>query len=159
MSKIVYSPFIEPIKADQMTTSQKPNTLYYIISVFFLLWNLIGVAFFFVELLAPDMVTQAMSEEQAQLYNSRPVWYMANYGVAVFGGIAACMALLVKNKFAVIAAFISFLALVISTTYNFYAGSWNMVGAGDRVMFLLVPFFGLLLYLYTRFARSKNWLR
>jgi hypothetical protein len=142
-----------------MTIYQKPNAFYYIISVFFLLWNLIGVAFFFVELLAPDMVTQAMSEEQVTLYNSRPVWYMTNYGVAVFGGIAACIALLIKNKFAVIVAFISFFALVISTAYNFYAGSWNMVGTGDRVMFLLVPFLGLLLYLYTRFARAKGWLK
>ncbi|MGB5983639.1 MAG: hypothetical protein WBG46_15995 [Nonlabens sp.] len=141
-----------------MANRPKPNILFWIIALVFLLWNLIGMAFFFTEMFASDMIVAQMNDHQAAIYENRPAWYMGNYAMAVFGGVMACIALLFKHRSAVWAAAISFLALIISTIYNFNIGAWDYVGDGDKVTFLLVPILGLLLLLYTFYARKKNWL-
>lgn len=141
-----------------MTSKTKPNVLFWIIALVFLLWNLIGLAFFFTEVFASEMIVAQMNEEQAQMYADRPAWYMGNYAVAVFSGVLACIALLFKNRSAVWLSGISFIALIISTIYNFSIGAWEMVEASDQLMFLLVPIFGLILFLYALFARKKGWL-
>jgi len=141
-----------------MANRPRPNVLFWIIVLLLLLWNLIGMAFFFTEMFASDMIVAQMNGDQAAIYENRPAWYMGNYALAVFGGTLACIALLFKHRSAVWAATVSLIALIISTTYNFSIGAWDYVSDGDKVTFLLVPIMGLLLLLYSFYARRKNWL-
>lgn len=142
-----------------MTNRPRPNVLFWIIALVFLLWNLIGMAFFFTEMFASEMIVAQMNDNQAAIYENRPAWYMGNYALAVFGGVMACIALLFKHRSAIYAASVSFAALIISTFYNFSIGAWDYVSTGDKVTFLLVPIMGLLLLLYTIYALKRNWLR
>ncbi|ARN78817.1 hypothetical protein BST97_12910 [Nonlabens spongiae] len=142
-----------------MTARSKPNVLFYIIALVFLLWNLIGVGFFFTEMFAEDMIVAQMNEHQERIYENRPAWYMGNYALAVFAGLVACIAMLFKHRSAVLFAAISFLAVLISTAFNFSVGAWEYVSTADLVTFLLVPIMGFLLALYTLYARKKGWLR
>ncbi len=142
-----------------MTAKSRPNVLFYIITLIFLLWNFIGVGYFFTEMFAADMIVAQMSEHQERIYENRPAWYMGNYALAVFAGLVACIAMLFKHRSAILFAAVSLLAVLISTTFNFTLGAWDHVSSADRITFLLVPIMGVLLLLYTFFARKKGWLR
>lgn len=142
-----------------MNTHSRPGALFYVIVIIFLLWNLLGLAFFFTEMFASDMIVENMNNEQRLMYENRPAWYMGNYAVAVFCGVFACIALLFKRRFAVIVALLSFIAIIISTFYNITIGAWKMVETADKVSFALVPVSGLLLLVYTWSVRKKGWLK
>ena len=104
-----------------MTARSKPTVLFWIITLVFLLWNLIGVAFFFTEMFASDMIVAQMSPDELTVYENRPAWYIGNYGMAVFGALVACIALFFKHRSAVWFSLVSLIALLISTTYLFNA--------------------------------------
>jgi hypothetical protein len=123
-----------------------------------LLWNLIGVTFFITEWLAPELVTEAMTADQRSIYDSRPGWYLINYGTATITGVVACALLLAKRRIAVLLALISTICVLISTGFNISQGYWDLLNTSDQVTFLLVPILSLALYFYSRFASRKEWL-
>lgn len=141
-----------------MTHKVKPPLFFWILTLVFLLWNFIGMAFFFTETFASDMIVAQMSEEQAQIYESRPAWYMGNYALAVFTGVVACIALLFKHRSALHFSIVSFVAVLISTIWNFTVGVWEYASTADIVFFLIVPVGGLLLILLSLFARKKHYI-
>jgi uncharacterized membrane protein YhaH (DUF805 family) len=141
-----------------MTYSTRPKIWFWIVAIIFLLWNLIGLGFLTTEILAPELVTDLMNEEQLELYNNRPSWYLFNYGIAVLTGLFATIALLFKRKMAVLLSLISLLSIFISTGYHISTGAWNKMNASDQFFFILIPLLGLLLWVFARSVRSKGWL-
>ena len=141
-----------------MTYSNQPKIGFWIVAIFFLLWNLIGLGFLTIEILDPELVTDLMNEEQLELYNNRPSWYLFNYGIAIFTALFASVALLFKRKMAVLLSLISLIAIFISTGYHLRTGAWNMMNVSDQFFFILIPLLGLLLWAFARSGRSKGWL-
>lgn len=142
-----------------MTNKSRPNVFFYIITLIFVLWNFIGVGYFFTEMFDAEMIVAQMSEHQERIYENRPAWYMGNYALAVFAGLVASVTMLFKHRSAILFAAVSLVAVLISTAFNFSLGAWEHVSSGDRITFLLVPIMGLLLLLFTLFSRKKGWLR
>lgn len=69
--------------------------------VVLLLWNLIGCAAYLSDIsLGPEDVARMSPAEQA-LYASRPVWASSATAIAVWGGAAGCVALLLRRRTAV----------------------------------------------------------
>jgi hypothetical protein len=142
-----------------MKSTTKPNLLFYIITIAFLLWNIIGVLFFIVEWTSPELVTELMTTDQKAMYYDRPFWYLINYGIATIAGVTACLLLLLKRRIAVVFAIISVVCVIISTGYNLTNGSWKILSTADRLTFFLVPLLSLALYFYIGLAQKKHWLR
>ncbi|WP_292901296.1 hypothetical protein [Nonlabens sp.] len=141
-----------------MTYSNRPKIWFWAVVIIFLLWNLIGLGFLTTEILAPEVVTDLMNEEQLELYNNRPSWYLFNYGIAVLTGLFAAVALLFKRKMAVLLSLISLLCIFISTGYYISIGAWNIMSEPDRFLFITIPLLGLLLWVFARNVRFKGWL-
>nr|WP_042291211.1 hypothetical protein [Nonlabens ulvanivorans] len=140
-------------------SSKAPQMWFWVLAIIFLLWNLMGIGAWSTEMAAPDIMIEQMNEQQQELYQSRPGWYMYVYGVAVFAGLLACIMLLFKRKFAVLLSLISLFAVIITTSYNFFNGSWDIINTGDKFFFLSVPLLSVCLWLFARSAKSKAWLR
>ncbi|KQC32445.1 hypothetical protein AAU57_03190 [Nonlabens sp. YIK11] len=141
-----------------MKFKKKPAVWFWIVAVLLLLWNIMGLLAFLTEAVAPQLMTETFNQEQLDMYNNRPSWYMYNFAIAVFAGTFSCIMLLARKKFAVTLAIFSFLAVLISTGYTVYSGALDLVGMSDKVLFYLVLVFDLILVLFAMFAARKRWI-
>ena len=79
----------------------KVPTLYRVIAIAAVAWNLIGVAMFFLQTrLGPEEIA-ALPEAQRTVYEAMPSWLAVFYGIAVFGGLAGSLGLLLRRRWAI----------------------------------------------------------
>ena len=84
-----------------------------------LLWNILGVFAFIMQLLlTPEMVSK-LPQEQQLAYNNQPLWAFLAFAIAVFGGALGCLLLLFKKSLATLILIISLAAVLAQQYYNF----------------------------------------
>ena len=84
-----------------------------------LLWNILGVFAFIMQLLlTPEMVNK-LPQEQQLAYNNQPLWAFLAFAIAVFGGALGCLLLLFKKSLATLILIISLAAVLAQQYYNF----------------------------------------
>lgn len=143
-----------------MQTTARVPRWYWIVSVLALLWMLVGVLAWFMDLMMDDAALAGMSEAQREVYLSRPPWLFVVYAVAVFSGFAGALGLLLRRTWAVAALTLSFVAVVVQFGYSFLALDLiRRLGAAAALPFPLVilALGGLLLWVARR-ARAAGWL-
>lgn len=80
------------------TPSAKPSAAFWIISVLALLWNLLGVMAYIMQVTMTPEALQALPAEQQALYTNVPAWATAAFAVAVWGSTLGCILLLLRKK-------------------------------------------------------------
>ena len=145
-----------------MTTSNKPNTGFWIIAVIALIWNLIGVFMYLAQMvLMTDELKAALPTEQLELINSSPSWLNIVFAIGVFSGVLACLMLLVRKKLAVPLFAISLLMVLIQNIYGWFGTNAAEVYGSVQgyIMPLIVIMISIFLYFYSKGAAQKGWLR
>jgi len=133
-----------------MATS-KATTSFWIISSLALIWNLIGIGAFSMEILISDEALASLSEQERLLYESTPAWLTFVYGVAVFAGTLGSILLLMKNLSATRVFIVSFVAIAIQMTYSlFMTKALEVYGAIGAVMPATVFLIGIFLIWYSK---------
>ena len=86
-----------------MTTTEqtKPTTSFWVISTIALLWNLLGVMSFFMQVFISPEALDVLPEAERALYDSSPAWMNVAFAIAVFGGALGCVGLLIKKGLSV----------------------------------------------------------
>ena len=141
-----------------MTLRKKPSLWFWIIAVLLLLWNLLGLSAFAIEIFSPDLVTASLNDQQLEIYNDRPGWYMYNYSMAVLAGTFASILLLAGKKLAVPLAVLSLVAVLVSSVYNLYAGAIDFVEMSDKILFYLILVLNVVLVVVAMYAVKKRWI-
>ncbi len=142
--------------AKNLTTAPKS---FWIISGIFLLWNLMGVMAFVMQLTMSDEALAAPPEAQRDLYLGTPVWATAAFAVAVFGGTLGCILLLMRKAWAVPVLILSLVGIATQMFHAFFLSpALEVLGAGGLVMPILVTAGAIFLIWYSRNARSKDWI-
>ncbi len=78
----------------------KPPTSYNVIAGVFLVWNLIGLMFYYQQMtLTPEMMA-SMGTEIAAFMDATPIWANSAYAIAVNAGVLASIALLLRKSWA-----------------------------------------------------------
>jgi hypothetical protein len=91
----------------------KPPTSYNIIAGVFLVWNLIGLMFYYQQMtLTPEMMA-SMGAEIAAFLDATPVWANAGYAIAVNAGVLASIALLLRKSWAFPLYVFSFIGILV----------------------------------------------
>src|SRR3546814_11692538 len=85
----------------------------WIVGVLALLWNLVGVAAFVMQVAMPAEALGAMPAEQRAIYEATPAWLYVFYGLAPFGGVAGSIGLLLRRRWAVPVYMLALVALVL----------------------------------------------
>jgi hypothetical protein len=136
------------------TNSPSTPTLYWVIVVFFLLWNTVGVLSFGMHVTLSDEALAAMPEDQRDLYESFPLWVTGLFGLAVVTGMGAAIGLAMRKAWSVLSALISLIAVVIQMSYNVFAtNSIEVYGFIEAIsMPVLVVLFATIMYFYARKA-------
>lgn len=143
-----------------MSISTKPDKSYWIQSVTFLLWNIMGLLSFLGHTFPPQSMLDGMKPEEIELMNSFPSWMTAVFAIAVFGGLLGCIGLLMRKKWTKPVFLISLGAIIVQMTYNvFLTDSIEVYGLGQAItMPLLVTIFGLIQPWFSQRAINRGWL-
>jgi len=143
---------------DNDLASARPKS-FWILAIAALLWNLLGVAMFIMQVTLTPEALAAMPAEQRQVYEATPAWLNIAFAVAVFGGVIGALGLLLKKRWAVTFFLISLLALL-AQMMGAYAVTpvWQAYGPAGLGMPILLVVVALLLWVYARKATIRRWL-
>ena len=142
-----------------MTDSNKPTTLFWIISVAALVWNGLGVMQYLGMAYMTDEVKAALPEAERALYDNIPSWVTAAFAIAVFGGLIGSAFLLMRKKLAGPMFLISLIAIIVQMSYNlFMSRAAEIYGPGSVIMPIMVIVIGVFLLMYSKKTIAKGWL-
>jgi hypothetical protein len=124
-----------------------------------LLWNLMGcVAYLSDVRLTPEDIAK-MSQEQQALYQSRPTWAIAATAIAVWGGAAGCLGLILRKRWAQPLLIASLLGVIVQD-YGLFVLSGQAAEASPAVIILqgLVLLVAVALVMMARKAIARGWI-
>lgn len=129
------------------------------VAVLALVWNLIGCAAYLSDvMMTPEAVAQLPADQQA-LYAARPVWAVAAYAIAVWGGALGSLGLVLKKRWATPLLMASVAGLVVQDLALFVlspaAGAIPAMVYGLQGMVFVI---GLALVRLAQTASARGWL-
>ncbi|HEY5823424.1 MAG TPA: hypothetical protein VIT44_03615 [Cyclobacteriaceae bacterium] len=138
----------------------KPATWFWIVSVISLIWNLMGVMAFVMQVTMTEEALQAMSEAERSLYTSIPAWTIVCFAIAVFGDTLASILLLLRKKLATMVFIVSFFFTLSQMIYTIFISDLVAVrGIGATVFPVVIVIAGILLIWFSRVSAAKGWLK
>ncbi|MEZ5895143.1 MAG: hypothetical protein R3C51_01965 [Parvularculaceae bacterium] len=141
------------------TQTVKPPIWFFIASGLGLIWNLLGVFAYIQQVTISPEALAAMPEMQRALIDNLPIWVIAAYAIAVFGGAAGCVLLLMGRKLAKTAFWVSLAGILAQNTYTFLlSDAMTALGAQAVVLPVLVLAFALALLWLSIIATARGWL-
>ena len=141
------------------TSSTKIPIWFWIVTIFMLLWNIMGVMTFFQYMFISDETLAAMPDNERALYGEYPMWTNIVFAMAVFGGTMGSIGLLLKKKWARTMFIISLIGIIPQMIHNvFMTGSMEVYGPGSLIMPILVVVLGIFLLWFANYSIKKNWL-
>ena len=135
-----------------------PKWFYAVVSIA-LLWNLMGIVNFFMQInLSPEDITALPEAEQA-LMNNTPLWSTIAFALGVFGGSIGCVGLLMRKVWSMMALLVSLVAVVAQMTYWLYfTTAVEVYGNSTYVMPIIVILVAYLLFRLSNNGIKKGYL-
>lgn len=142
-----------------MSSTKRMSTGLKVFAWLMVLWNGIGVAAFFSQLMmTPEMIAQ-LPEAQQAVYRDIPVWSYSAYALAVFGGLTGSILLALGKKLAFPVLVLSLAGVIVQQYYNFVViDAIGIMGWGIVVMPVIVTTIALLLVLISQRGVRAGWL-
>ena len=139
--------------------NQKLPTLFWVIAIAALLWNLMGVFSFFAHTMISDEVLATKPEAEQALYAAYPMWQKVVFAIAVLTGLFGSIGLLMRKLWAVPLFLFCLLSVAVQMGYELVASnSMEVYGPKAAVMPILVILIAAYLLHYSRQCRAKGWL-
>ncbi|MDC8829773.1 hypothetical protein [Alteromonas gilva] len=139
--------------AKKMTTGMK------IFAWIMVLWNAIGVAAFFSQIMMTPETIATLPEAQQTIYRDIPAWSYAAYALAVFGGLLGTIVLALGKKLAFPLLVMSFAGVLVQQYHNFIVvDAIGIMGLGIVVMPVIVTSIALFLVLFSQRGVKAGWL-
>lgn len=129
---------------------------FWVIGSIALIWNVMGVINFFVQL-NPEMLASYRESERAIIVG-RPAWATIGFAIAVFGGSLGSLLLLLKNPTAFYLFVASLLGVIITMAHTLSVGI--NFGAGEIFGIILMPMVvAAFLIWYSKQAENRGWFK
>ena len=129
------------------------------VTIIALVWNLLGCAAYLSDVtVTPDDVAR-MSAQQQALYAARPAWAVAATAIAVWGGAAGCLGLILRKRWAVPLLIASLAGVVVQDLALFLlTNAAAQAGAVAMLLQGIVLLVAIGLVLLARKAAARGWL-
>ncbi len=123
-----------------------------------LIWNVMGVINFFVQM-NPDVLA-AYRESERAIVEGRPAWATGAFAIGVFGGALGCLLLLLRKSAAYYLFIASLLGVIVTVTHTLgMVGSTIDFSPLEISMYILMPLVvAAFLIWYSKHAESKGWI-
>lgn len=124
-----------------------------------LIWNVMGVINFFMQMNADALASFPESSHHA-IIEGRPVWATGGFAIAVFGGALGCLLLLLRKSAAYYLFIASLLGVIVTMTHTLgIASSTIDFSPFEILMMILMPLVvAAFLIWYSKWAESKDWI-
>ena len=140
-------------------TQPLPRT-FWIIGGLALVWNLVGLMAFVMQITMAPEALQALPEPERAFYEAIPVWATSAFAIAVTAGVIGSILLLMRNPWCVPALLVSLAGALIQNYYAFAIGrAMFILGPSSAVLPTLVIAIGVGLIWYARYAKEKGWFK
>lgn len=135
----------------------KPEMSFWIVGACALVWNLIGLVFYYSHVsMTPDAL-EGFTEAQQAFFNSTPVWATSAYAVAVTAGVLGSLFLLLRKAWAVPLFVLSLIGIVVQDLHAFVLSAgleaWGTEGIYLPAIVIVVA---IALVVYSRGAKRKR---
>lgn len=139
-------------------TKGRVHWSFWLISIYFLAWNIMGSMNFFVQMNA-DMVALFPDTHRA-IIEGRPIWATAGFALAVFGGALGCLLLLLRKSIAYYLFIISLVGMLITMIHTFnIVTSTTSFSTIEIVMMMILPMIvAVFLLWYSKLVEGKGWI-
>jgi hypothetical protein len=140
--------------------NSKPPTSFWVIAAILVVWNLIGLMFYYQQVtMTPEMMAEVLTEAQQAWMNDEPVWATAAYGTAVTAGVIAAALMLIRKALALPLFILSLVAVLVQDFNAFILSDWKTVW-GTIALYLPSVVFIICVFeiWYARSAKVKGWL-
>ena len=129
-----------------------------IFAVLALLWNLLGVMAFGMQVSMSPEDMAALPDAERALYASYPTWALIAFACAVFGGALGSLLLLMKKNLAGPVLLLSLLGVLVQMGHSFFiAKSYEVYGPGALVMPIMVVVVAVYLVMLAGKAKKNGW--
>lgn len=145
--------------SEESTTANKPKW-FLAISIFALIWNLLGVFAYIAQMMITPEILDTLPEAERTIIENTPSWAISAFAVAVWGGALGSLLLLLKKKIAVYVLALSFVGVLVQLYHSIViANSIAVYGPGDLIMPIMVLLIGGGLIWYSNDLTKKGWLK
>ncbi|MDH3582176.1 MAG: hypothetical protein OEM91_16320 [Hyphomicrobiales bacterium] len=128
---------------------------FWIIGAVALIWNVMGVINFFVQMNADAL--DAYREAERAIIEGRPAWATGAFAIAVFGGALGSLLLLLRKSAAFYLYIASLLGVIVTMTHTL--GVRIDFNLGESLGIILMPLvMAASLIWYSKWAESKGWI-
>ena len=133
---------------------------FWIVAVLALLWNLFGVAMFYMQYSMTPEQLAALPEAQRTVQQAMPGWLYAVNGVAVALGTVGSLLLLLGKRAALPMFSLSLIAVVVMFAYCLFPGRMiELLGAAQALpMPIVVTVVAALLVWFARKSIARGWI-
>jgi len=140
------------------TTKNNAPAWFMIVAVVLLIWNLLGVMAYIMQVTMSPEALAALPDAQRQLYENTPEWATAAFAIAVNGGALGCLLLLLKRNLAGIFLQLSLAGVLVQVFHSFFMSkSFEVFGPGGMVMPIMVLVIAIYLVTLAAKAKTKHW--
>ena len=133
---------------------------FWVVAVLALLWNVFGLAMFYLQYtMSPEQLAQ-LPEAQRGLQEGFPDWLWALYAVAVVAGTLGSILLLMGKRLALPVFWVSLVAVVVLFGYCLFPGRMlEVLGPAQALpMPILVTAIAVLLVWFARRSIARGWI-
>ena len=138
----------------------KPPGWFWVVGALALLWNLFGLAMFYLSVtMTPEQLAQ-LPAAQREVTEGYPTWLWAVYGVAVIAGTLGSLLLLLRRRLALSVFWLSLVAIVVLFAYALFpARMLELMGPAQALpMPVAVTVVAVLLVWFSRKAIARGWI-
>jgi hypothetical protein len=137
----------------------RPPTTFWVVGGAALLWNLIGLMFYYMQVTMTPEALESFTAEQQAFFTSVPVWATSAHAMAVNAGILGCLMLLLRKAWAVPLFGLSLAGIIVQDLHAFVLSSGlDIFGSQAIILPAIVAVIATALVLYSRQAKGRRWL-
>ena len=123
-----------------------------------LLWNLLGCAAYLADVMLTPADVAKLSAAQQAMYAARPAWSVAATAIAVWGGAAGCVGLIMRKRWASHLLIVSLAGVIVQDVWLFgLSKAASQAGAVAFMLQGLVMLVAVLLVMLGRKAVTRGW--
>jgi len=132
---------------------------FWIVSGAALVWNVIGINSYVMQVTMTEDALMALPEAQRALYENIPAWATAAYAIAVNAGVVGSLLLLFKSSWALPVFVISLAGIFVQMFHGFVVTNLlEVLGPTGAILPSIIVAVGLALIWYAREAKEKGWI-
>ena len=130
----------------------------WVVGVLSIIWNSVGAFDFVMTEARNKAYMNAFSPEQRDYYYGFPVWVVAAWGIAVWGGVLGSLLLLLRRRFAAYLFLASLGCMILTDLYTFVLSNGMKVAGGAGILAFSAVIFaiGVFLFAYARRMCSRG---